>query len=166
MGKRQRPYSWRPRVGRIPTSFPLLSKMPRARGTPRVQPDPRTSTPRDIEACRNPRITASPPNPRRPARGVCRSIPLRPRWTYRFRQPFSPSGLSGRLSTAAGRDESRDPVTGSQAPAVTGPSGARLARRDISGFDRRAVPPHLRRNVIPRPPLPIPCPRCCTDTPR
>ena len=41
-------------------------------------------------------------------------------------------------------------------PAVAGPRGARLARRDVSGFDRRAVPPHLRRNVIPRPPLPVP----------
>src|SRR5262249_8200559 len=55
---------------------------PRARGTPGVQVDPRASTPRDIEARRSPALhlllwfergrskTASPPNPRRPARGV------------------------------------------------------------------------------------------------
>ena len=73
-------------------------KEPRARGTPgsgrtyvyaRVRKqgcsDPRASTPRDIEACRSPlwcpasprsgrgsaRHAASPPNPGRPARGVC-----------------------------------------------------------------------------------------------
>ena len=42
------------------------------------------------------------------------------------------------------------------APAITGPRGARLARRDVCGFNRRAFAPHLQREVIPRPPLPAP----------
>jgi len=90
-----RPHSLRPREGRRPSRSPL--KEPRARGTPRVLTDPRTSTPRDIEVCRNPvpafalarydGQAASPPNPRRPARGVFRFAPPRPRWTSRFRHP-------------------------------------------------------------------------------
>jgi hypothetical protein len=37
------------------------------------------------------------------------------------------------------------------------PLGARLARRDVCGLDRRALAPHLRCKVISRPPLPAPC---------
>jgi hypothetical protein len=43
---------------------------------------------------------ASPPIPRRPARGVYRFAPHRPRWTDRFRRPCLSFGLEGRLSTA------------------------------------------------------------------
>ncbi len=35
------------------------------------------------------------------------------------------------------------------APAITGPSGARLARRDVCGFNRRALAAHLRCRSFP-----------------
>src|SRR5256885_3170411 len=66
-----------------------------------VPGDPRTSTPRDIEAGRV-KVTASPPSLRRPARDVYRFAPLRPRWTSRFRRR---AFRQERLSTAAGPDE-------------------------------------------------------------
>jgi len=37
---------------------------------------------------------------------------------------------------------------------------AAWAGRSACGLDRRAAQPHLRLRVIPRPPLPAPCPRC------
>ena len=46
--------------------------------------------------------------PWRPARGVCRSAPQRPRWTYRFRRPALPQAS---LSTASGPDRRRLNVT-------------------------------------------------------
>jgi hypothetical protein len=101
---RHRPCSLRPRAGR---RLVLLRapQNPRERGTPKVLTDPRTSTPRDIEACRNPfcppfeRAAASSPFPRRPARGVFRFAPLRPR-----QSAFHASHLRRRdaLSTVAG----------------------------------------------------------------
>src|SRR6185312_9266400 len=47
----------------------------------------RTHGPRRLAATRHAevRITASPPEPRRPAHGVSRSAPHRPRWTSHFR---------------------------------------------------------------------------------
>ncbi len=81
--------------------------------------DPRASTPRAIEACRSPVPAALEATSKsqvrqslwRPARGVFRFAPQRPRWTSHFRQPASPCGLSGCLSTAVGRDQCRRAVT-------------------------------------------------------
>jgi hypothetical protein len=95
----------RPRAGRRLVFLFRISQNPRERGTPKVLTDPRTSTPRDIEACRNPfcppfeRAAASSPFPRRPARGVFRFAPLRPR-----QSAFHASHLRRRdaLSTVAG----------------------------------------------------------------
>ena len=101
---RHRAYCLRPRAGRLLSSSrlrpfglrrgrpPAPRKVPRARGTPGVHSDPRASLSRDIEAPYRggPRVapgsergrpSASPPNPRRPARGVYRLAPLRPRWS-------------------------------------------------------------------------------------
>jgi len=113
---------------------PLPSEKPRARGTPRVpgaskftqvgaNKNARTRGPRHLAI---PRLVetgsaASPPNPRRPARGVSRSAPQCPRWTYPFRQPFFPFGLSGCLSTAVGPGRSEQPMTGCRHPPSRGP---------------------------------------------
>ena len=62
--------------------------------------DPRTSISRDIEAVRM-FSTASPPFPRRPARGVWRLAPQNPRWAY-FSGLREVSPLAGNLPTAVG----------------------------------------------------------------
>ncbi len=73
---------------------------------------------------------ASPPVLRRPARGVCRFAPHRPRWTYLSGDPASPFELAGRLSTAVGPGRRCGPVTGCNATPSRGPVDTRLARRD------------------------------------
>jgi hypothetical protein len=65
----RRPYSL-PAPGRPSSIFAAASKSTEGARDARVQTDPRTSTPRSIEAAEV-RITASPPFPWRPARGVC-----------------------------------------------------------------------------------------------
>ena len=97
-------------------------------------------------------IAASPPVPRRPARGVFRSIPQGPRWTYRFGRPAS---RQASLSTASGPDRRELNVT-IRRRRHHGATWRGAPRRDLCGFNRRAAPPHLRRDVIPRPPLPAP----------
>ncbi len=99
--------------------------------------------------------SASPPVPRRPARGVYRFAPHGPRWTY----------LSGNLPYGSlpihrsrAQTDADMPATGCRLRPSPGPRGARLARRDTCGLDRRAAASHLRcDSVIPRPPLPAPC---------
>ena len=76
---------------------------------------------------------ASPPVPRRPARGVYRFAPHGPRWTY----------LSGNLPYGAAYPplaaQTMPGTSDRAAPPSAGPRGARLARRDTCGLDRRAV---------------------------
>ena len=123
--------------------------------------DPRASAPHGTKAPSSAAASggqiASPPVPRRPARGVYRLAPHGPRWTDLFRRPASPGELEGRLSTALGPRSGRRTCDRSPVPAITGPRGARQARRDTCGLDRRALASHLRCKVIPRPPLPAPC---------
>jgi hypothetical protein len=119
----------RPRVGRIPSSSAVPEKVPRARGTPRVQTDPRASTPRDIEACRSPvpaalKATGKPQVRQslwRPARGVSRFAPQRPRWT----------SVSGTPSFLADWQAAYPPLAargvGGPGPLRLGPPGPRSA---------------------------------------
>jgi hypothetical protein len=127
--------------------------------------DPRASMPRDIEACRPPsrlrRFGGLCIPQVRQSQGVPRAVfgrfaPQRPRWTEPFRQP----PLSLRIA--------RPPIHRSWAQMVPSTSGragchrqwgrrgARSVRRDGCGLDRRAMAPHLRCHLIPRPPLPAP----------
>ena len=154
---RHRPYSLRPREGRRPTSAfaltgfrlrpsadrsadkPRALEKPRARGTPRVRTDPRASAPHGIEACRSP-YNRIPPVLWRPARGVSRFAPYRPRWT----------DLSG--AAPSGGWSAYPPLWPNAA------RGARLVRRDdaawTAGPSRRISsamsfpghrsPPHVR----------------------
>jgi hypothetical protein len=98
---------------------------------------------------------ASPPNPRRPARGVWRFAPPRPRWTSRFRRPASPLELAGRLSTAVGPgrvrracDRCRSRHHGARRRAVGAPGRGGLDRRRVYGAASPTPPT--------RPPLPAP----------
>ena len=140
-----------------------LSKKNRGRAGRRwAQTDPQASVPRDAEAHQTAPLhafalhkgSASPPVPRRPARGVYRFAPHGPRWT----------DLSGNLPYGSlpihrlrAQTDADLPVTGCRLRPSPGPGGARLARRDTCGLDRRACTSHLRCTVIPRPPLPAPC---------
>ena len=87
-------------------------------------------------------VTASPPVPRRPVHGVYRLAPQGPRW----------ASIVRRLAFRQGRQTTawRSPAWGD---------------RSACGLDRRAVSPHLRRNVISRPPLPAPCLKMLAQTP-
>jgi len=98
---------------------------------------------------------ASPPNPRRPARGVYRFAPrrssvvdpfvtLQPRRGAVTLHRFGPGNSAGILLT---RLPAYRPSEG---------LGARLTRQDTCGLDRRAMTAHLRCHRIPRPPLPAP----------
>jgi len=129
-------------------------KVPRARGTPGSW---RTRGPRHLAASRRAevRITASPPFPRRPARGVLRFAPPRPRWTSRFRRPASPLELEGRLSTAVGPgrvrracDRCRSRHHGARRRSAGAPGRGGLDRRL---GDRRRI-----SSAPNRPPLPAP----------
>jgi hypothetical protein len=164
---RHRPYSLRPRAGRLLNSSRHAPKEPRARGTPgsrahsslrsmRKQKcsDPRTSTPHDIEACRNP-VDSRKSAVLLASRARClRFAPHRPRWTSHFRRPSSsartPIHRCGPRSTAG------KPVTGCRASPSRGPSGARTVRRDEAAWTAdwgncaaSPTPPN-------RPPLPAP----------
>ena len=74
----------------------------RARGTLTGQVDPRTSTPRDIEACRNPcppsrsRASAGKPQVRRPSASRARCLRFAPRQPRRADKGFLPAA-GGRL---------------------------------------------------------------------
>ena len=123
-------------------------KAPRARGTPRVQDalkftqsaqteSARTHGPRRLATSRLVEVrisSASPPNPRRPARGVYRFAPHGPRWTDRFRRPFSRFRLSGALIYRYEPKPARPPVTGSRRRSPLGPRDARLARQDHAAW--------------------------------
>ena len=76
------------------------------------------------------RQAASPPNPRRPARGVFRFAPHRPRWTSHFRHPAL---LTERLSTATGPNGAQH-IWPCRLPPSVGPSDARMARRDEAAW--------------------------------
>jgi hypothetical protein len=134
--KRHRPYSLsRPRR----PVFLLAARPQGGRAGRQVQKDPRASTPRDIEACRSPvprlalwfersaKRAASPPNPGRPARGVYRFAPHRPRWSHFSR--VMPVGAAPRLPT----DEARH----SAGVLLTGLPGL-PAVRDLGAQTRRA----------------------------
>ena len=102
---------YRPRVGRIPIrrsrkyrgragrqgsrAHSSLRKSAQTENA-RTHGPRRLATSRLVEVSNN---SASPPNPRRPARGVYRFAPQRPRWTDRFRRPLL---TEARLSTALG----------------------------------------------------------------
>jgi hypothetical protein len=141
--KRHRPYSLRPRAGRLPIS-PHASKNPRARGTPGSR---RTHGPRRLAASRRAEVrTASPPLPRRPARDVYRFAPSRPRWTDLFRQPASPCELKGCLSTAAGPGRARRTCDRLPFPPSRGPVARGKAGRDEAAWTAgRGNAPHLQR---------------------
>ncbi len=121
------------------------SKNKRVRGTPGsrgTRAPRRLATSRPVEAGSN----ASPPFSRRSAQRVFWFAPFRPRWTDLFRLPLalgSPFHRCGTLNMARALRQRWGHDVG-------GPSGARLARRDESGLDRRFrdLAPHLRR---PRP---------------
>ena len=124
-------------------------KKPRARGTPRGPRDPRASTPRDIEACRSPLLVPQVRQiPRRPARGVYRLAPRRPRWSYRSSR--SPENLTvGHLTTVEAQTVGRrvsDNCTGLSAVRGLGAAAghARTMRLGPPG-----AAPHLRCNVFP-----------------
>ena len=123
----------------------------RANKNARTHGPRRLATSRLVEADR----AASPPVPRRPARGVCRFAPHRPRWTYLSGDRASPLELAGRLSTAVGPGRRCVSVTAAHG-AITGPVDARKGAPGRCGLDRRAASPHLQRSVISRPPLPAP----------
>src|SRR5665213_3769808 len=84
----------RRRVRRIPILTAALEKYRGRAG--RQGPD----GPADLDASRHRGLSksdsaASPPFPWRPARGVLRFAPPRPRWTSRFRRPAFPLELEG-----------------------------------------------------------------------
>ena len=80
---------------------------------------------------------ASPPNPRRPARGVCEVCSaLAPGGLTFSGNPAFPYGLSGRLSTALGPGRTRRPVTGRRCPPSRGP----VARGWRAGTTRLGPP--------------------------
>ena len=99
------------------------------------------------------RKSASP----KASRARClRFAPHGPRWTDLSGDPPLLIELEGRLSTALGPRSGRQTCDRLPVSAITGPRGARQARRDTCGLDRRALASHLRCKVIPRPPLPAP----------
>ena len=91
---------------------------------------------------------------RRSGRGVYRFAPRGPRWpNFHSRLPVEATPrLLHRSGQAlrAGASDGRPSRTGRQSP------GMRQACRDRRGLDRRAMAPHLRCHLIPRPPLPAP----------
>jgi hypothetical protein len=104
------------------------------------------------------RATASPPNPRRPARGVCRFAPCRPRWTH----PFQATLLSLRIV--------RPPLhrnRAQMAPGISDHAGAPPSvgprRRAVRHAGTRAAWTAGRENraASPTPPArpPLPAPR-------
>ena len=152
---RHRPCSLRPRAGRLLNCILRASKE-RTEGArnARVLTDPRTSTPRDIEACRNP-VDNRKSAVLLASRARClRLAPHRPRWTSRFRRPSSsartPIHRCGPRSTAG------KPVTGCRASPSRGPSGARLARRDEAAWTADWGIWRRISDAPDRPPLPAP----------
>ena len=127
-----------------------------ARGTPGVYPDPRASTPRDIEACRSPDNCRKSAKPKASRARCLRFAPQRPRWTCRFRFP---AFRREHLSTALGPNGFRH-FWPCRWPSPVGSRDARRARRDEAAWTAGPLAPHLRCKVIPRPPLPALCPRC------
>jgi len=126
--------------------------------------------PADLDASRHRGLSksdsaASPPFPRRPARGVLRFAPPRPRWTSRFRRPASPLELAGRLSTAVGPgrvrracDRCRSRHHGARRRAVGAPGRGGLDRRlgdrrRISSAPNRPPPPAPRQKTLDQTPL-------------
>jgi hypothetical protein len=108
---------------------------------------------------------ASPPSPMasraRCLIGLLRSAP----GGLTFQATILSFRIVGRLTTALGPGRVRQCLRPAAVPAIAGPSGARLVRRDVCGFNRRAVGAHLRRHVIPRPPLPVSCLEMLDQTP-
>jgi hypothetical protein len=70
--------------------------------------------------------------------------------------PFQATRLSLRIVRLPIHRFRAEAWTGKACDRLPAPRGARLARRDCCGFNRRAFAPHLQREVIPRPPLPAP----------
>ena len=127
-----------------------------ATGPKRTRRLRRLATPKRIKQprftlSRSAKGSASPPVPRRPARGVYRFAPRRFPVVERLRALRRLSTVEDQALGPAPSDGGRRP-TGRQ-----GPRPARRAGRNLRGLDRRAASPHLQRNVIPRPPLPAPC---------
>ena len=168
-GKRNRPYSLSGAgFACIPHSIRGPEESARARGTPRVQ-----NGPTDLDASQHRGMlksgppsrrfgafgghSASPPNPWRPARGVYRFAPCRPRWTSRFRQPASPLELEGCLSTASGPGRAGEPATGCRRR-HRGAQRRAAGTPGRRGLDRREEKPRRISDASPRPPLPAPRP--------
>jgi hypothetical protein len=160
---RRRPCSLRSRAGRRFIS--AAPKMNRGRAG-HQGPD----GPADLDASRHRGLSksdsaASPPFPRRPARGVLRFAPPRPRWTSRFRRPASPLELEGRLSTAVGPgrvrracDRCRSRHHGARRRAAGAPGRGGLDRRlgdrrRISSAPNRPPPPAPRQKTLDQTPL-------------
>jgi hypothetical protein len=153
-GTTLRPYSLRPRVSRIPFRFHAAAKQnARARGTPKVPKDTRTSTPRDIEACRSlivPQVRQTQGVPRAVFLGLLRIAP----GGLTFQAP--PLSKVRRLSTARGARTASGTSDRVKRRRQFGPLWRAVGAPGRSGLDRRRgnLAPHLRR--FPRPPLPAP----------
>ena len=151
---RHRPYSWRPRAGRSPirTSFRLPRKIEGARNAGSAT-DPRTPTPRDIEACRNPN---NPPSPFRASAGMpqVRHVTGVPRAMFEVCSAKPPVDLPFRPPSSSARapihryGPRRSRLTFDRLPATPsmGPGDVRLARRDSAAWTAgRVVASHLQR---------------------
>jgi len=134
--KRYRPYSLRRRVRRIPILTAVLEKSTEGARDARVLTDPRTSTPRDIEACRSPNSRKSAVSMASRARCL-RFAPPRPRWTSRFRRPAFPLELEGPPIHRCGLRRGAATYDRLPAPPSRGPRDARLARRDEAAWTAR-----------------------------
>ena len=139
-------------------------KRTRARGTPRVQTDPRASTPRDIEACRSARLSV--PQVRHllgvPRAVFVRFAPLRPRWTVHFRRAASCNGRSIHRCgprTGPASSDTRRPIAAVRGPATHG---------RCAGTKRLGPPGGEMRRISDapiRPPLPAPRLKMLAQTP-
>ena len=143
-----------------PYSQPPLSKSTEGARDARVLTDPRTSTPRSIEACRSPYCRKSAVSMASRARCL-RFSPLRPRWTSRFRRPLA----LGRLSTAAGPDGAKRTFDRLPAPAINGAQRRTVGAPGRSGLDRRQGKLRRISDAPNRPPLPAPRQKTLDQTP-
>jgi len=88
---------------------------------------------------------ASPPNPRRPARGVLGLLRLAPGGRPVSGDPPFLANWKAVYPPLWAQAGSVEPVTGA-VPAITGPGDARLARRDEAAWTAGGfMAPHLRR---------------------
>jgi hypothetical protein len=139
-----RPYSWRRRVRRSPLPLP-----PKSTEGARDAKGP--GGPTGLDASRHRGLSksdsaASPPFPRRPARGVYRFAPRRPRWSsVRHATPSQ-----GRNTPPLGPGNSAgDALTGSPAYRPSEALGVRLGTPGPARLGPPGLAPHLRCKSFP-----------------